>query len=181
MSNGIFVVDYDSRYPSLFHDLGSRLRTALGSMALRIDHIGSTAVPHLLAKPVIDIQISVAALEPVAEYQTAIETLGFFWRQDNPDRMKRYFREVPGTRRTHIHVRRAGSWSEQFALLFRDYLRATPDDARRYGQLKSTLAQRYADDRHAYTDAKEPFIWETMLRADQWAKQVGWEPEPSDC
>jgi GrpB-like predicted nucleotidyltransferase (UPF0157 family) len=87
-------------------------------------------VPGLDAKPVIDIQISVASFEPLDDYRLPMEELGYVYRGDNPERTKRYFRESPGQRRTHIHVRRLGSWSEQFALLFRDYLRANPEDAR---------------------------------------------------
>jgi GrpB-like predicted nucleotidyltransferase (UPF0157 family) len=180
-SNEIFVVPYDHRWPERFRQLSGRLRAALGPAALRIDHIGSTAVPHLSAKPVIDLQISVAALEPVEGYRHRIEALGFIWRAGNTDRMKRYFREVPGARRTHIHVRRAGSWSEQFALLFRDYLRQNPAEAERYAALKIALATQYPDDWHAYTSAKEPFIWETIRRADAWAHNLGWEPGPADC
>ncbi len=181
VSNEVFVVPYDHSWPKRFGELGRRLRAALGPLALRIDHIGSTAVPNLSAKPVIDLQISLAALEPVEGYRANIEALGFIWRAGNTDRMKRYFREIPGVRRTHIHVRRAGSWSEQFALLFRDYLRQHPAEAERYAALKIALAGQHADDWHAYTTAKDPFIWATIRRADEWAHNLGWEPGPSDC
>ena len=110
----------------------ARLRAALGGAALRIDHIGSTAVPGLAAKPVLDVQISVAAFEPLAAFRAPLEGLGYVYRAANPERTKRYFREPPGGRRTHLHVRLRGHWSEQFALLFRDYLRAHPAAAARY-------------------------------------------------
>jgi GrpB-like predicted nucleotidyltransferase (UPF0157 family) len=180
-SQDIEVVQYDERWPSLFRELGGTLRDALGDVALRIDHIGSTAVPGLAAKPIIDVQVSVASFEPFDPVRIPMEGLGFVWRAGNPDRMKRYFREAPGTRRTHIHVRRAGSWSEQYALLFRDYLRTHDGDAARYAALKWDLAERYRQDRIAYTDAKGPFIWVTMAKADAWAQEVGWEPGPSDA
>jgi hypothetical protein len=106
---------------------------------------------------VIDIQISAAALEPVAPFREPLERLGFVYREDNAERTKRYFREPPGQPRTHIHVRRAGSFSEQFPLLFRDYLRTHADEARAYGTLKRRLAQQFRRDRIAYTDAKVPF------------------------
>jgi GrpB-like predicted nucleotidyltransferase (UPF0157 family) len=95
--------------------------------------------------------------------------------------LTRYFRELPGTRRKHIHVRQHGSWNEQFALLFRDYLRADPTMAARYAQLKLTLAHQYAHDRRRYGEAKHPFIWATMEQADAWAQLVGWSPGPSDA
>jgi GrpB-like predicted nucleotidyltransferase (UPF0157 family) len=183
VAEGVVVVQYDAEWPRLFDEIGARLRPELADVALRIDHIGSTAVPGLDAKPIIDIQISVAALEPIDAYRTPIERVGFVYRADNPERTKRYFREPPRDRRTHIHVRRAGSFSEQFALLFRDYLRAHPEQAAKYAELKHSLAARFArpEQRHEYVEAKVPFTWETMRLADDWAQATGWEPGMSDC
>jgi GrpB-like predicted nucleotidyltransferase (UPF0157 family) len=181
MIDPIVVVSYDLEWPRQFELLGRRLRAALGDQAIRIDHIGSTAVPNLAAKPVLDLQISVAALEPVDAYRPALEAAGFSWRPDNPDLTKRYFREQAGSPRTHIHVHRAGSWSEQFVLLFRDYLRAHPAEADAYARLKIELAQQYRDDRPAYVDAKSPFIWTIMQQASEWSQQTGWQPGPSDA
>jgi GrpB-like predicted nucleotidyltransferase (UPF0157 family) len=175
------VVPYDPEWAVLFSDLGARLRRELGDAASRIDHIGSTAVRGLDAKPIIDVQISVASLEPVDAYRSALERCGFVWRSDNTELTKRYFRERRGSRRTHIHVRRAGSFSEQFALLFRDYLRAHPTQAAEYACVKHRLAPLLLTDRHAYVEAKAPFIWETIHLADEWAQATGWQPGESDC
>lgn len=175
------IQPYDPAWPLLFGALGRQLRAALGVTAIRIDHIGSTAVPGLAAKPIVDVQISVAALEPVDAYRAPLEGLRFVFRAENPERTKRYFREAPGTRRTHIHVRRAGSWAEQFALLFRDYLRVHPEDRDRYAEVKRRLAREHSADRHAYTEAKSAFIWEILARADRWSQDVGWQPGPSDA
>jgi GrpB-like predicted nucleotidyltransferase (UPF0157 family) len=175
------IVPYSIEWPEMFRALGRSLRDALGDVAIRIDHIGSTAVPGLAAKPIIDVQISVLAFEPLDAYRRPLERLGFVFRADNPELTKRYFREPPAARRTHLHVRRSGSWAEQFALLFRDYLRAHADDAERYERLKRELADKYREHRHAYTEAKVPFIWEIMGRADRWSQEVGWEPGPSDA
>jgi GrpB-like predicted nucleotidyltransferase (UPF0157 family) len=150
-------------------------------VAIRIDHIGSTSVPGLAAKPVIDIQISVARLDPVQPFCGPLQGLGFVYHSDNPERTKRFFREPPGHPRTHIHIRRAGSFSEQFPLLFRDFLRANGQAAAEYETVKRSLAERYRLDRHAYTDAKGPIVWEIIRRADDWAQQTGWEPGPSDA
>jgi GrpB-like predicted nucleotidyltransferase (UPF0157 family) len=177
----IRVVPYDSAWPLKFARQAAQLRDALGPVALRIDHIGSTAIPQLAAKPVIDIQISVADFEPLDAYRARLERLGYVFRADNPERTKRYFREPLGQRRTHIHVRRAGSFSEQFALLFRDFMRVHPDVAAEYADLKITLAERYSGDRTAYTDAKGPFIWTVIAQADAWAQRTGWIPGPSDA
>jgi len=150
------------------------MRSALGDVALRIDHIGSTAVPGLDAKPIIDIQISVADFDPLDAFRLPLEGIGYVFRSDNPERTKRYFRESPGHPRTHVHVRRSGSWAEQFALLFRDFLREHVEEARRYAALKHSLAALHRTERERYTEAKEPYIWELMWRADRWSQDVGW-------
>ena len=161
------VVDYDPAWPALFGETGLALRTVLGTVALRIDHIGSTAVVGLAAKPVIDVQISVAAFEPIETFKDPLERLGYVYRADNPERTKRYFREAPGSRRTHIHVRRAGSFSEQFPLLLRDYLRCHGGAAAEFAAVKRQLAERFRYDRAGYTVAKNPYVWELIRRADE--------------
>ncbi|GAA5029151.1 GrpB family protein [Actinopolymorpha pittospori] len=175
------IVAYRDTWPGTFAVLGSRLRGGLGDVALRIDHIGSTSVPGLAAKPVIDIQISVAEFEPVDSFRGPLRELGFEHRVDNPDRTKRYFREAPGQRRTHIHVRRSGSFSQQYALLFRDYLRAHADAAKEYADVKRQCAAEHSHDREAYVEAKAFFVWELIRRADGWAQRIGWQPGPSDA
>ena len=181
VSDPVRVVAYDPEWPALFREQAGALRAALGEVAVRIDHIGSTAVPGLVAKPIIDVQISVAAFEPLDAFRVPLERLGYVFRADNQERTKRYFREPPGSRRTHVHVRRAGSFSEQLALLFRDFLRTHRDWADRYGELKLALAETYASDRHRYTDEKQPFTWEALAQADAWAQRTGWLPGPSDA
>lgn len=105
----LLIADYTTDWPEQFIRMARELRRVLGGSALRIDHIGSTAVPGLAAKPIIDLQLSVAELEPVSAYRERIESCGFAWRSDNPERTKRYFREVPPRPRTHLHVRRAAA------------------------------------------------------------------------
>lgn len=174
------IHEYTTEWGREFQTLGSALRSALAESALRIDHIGSTSIPALAAKPIIDIQVSVQALEPM-DFRAPIESLGYVWRHDNPEKTKRYFREQPGSRRTHVHVRRAGSWHEQYALLFRDYMRRHKDACQRYEQVKRTLAAKYPSDMQSYTEAKTPIFWEIMQKADRWAAATGWEPGPSDA
>lgn len=177
----VAVVPYDSEWPARFRELAGPIREVLGSVALRIDHVGSTSIPGLAAKPIIDIQISVQDFHLFESYGGPLQSLGYVFRSENPELTKRYFREKPGSERIHVHVRRAGSWAEQFALLFRDFLRAYDEEARKYEELKRELAERFRTDRHAYTDAKQPFIWDLMGRADRWSQEVGWVPGPSDA
>lgn len=178
--DSVVIVDHDREWRDEFARLGAALRQAVGDTATRIDHIGSTSIPGLGAKPIIDIQISVPTLEPMA-YRAPIESLGFIWREHNPELTKRYFRETPGSRRTHIHVRKHGSWHEQYALLFRDYVREHGDAAARYETVKRELAARFQNERTRYTDAKADIFWEIMTLADRWAADTGWEPGPPDA
>jgi GrpB-like predicted nucleotidyltransferase (UPF0157 family) len=174
------IAGYDPAWPRLFREMAQRLRGAVRETALRIDHIGSTSVPGLAAKPIIDIQISVAHLEPVDAYAVPLHELGYLFRPTNPDLTKRFFHSPPDTPRCHIHVRRMGSWSEQFALLFRDYMRTHAEDARRYADLKQSLATPDRDVQE-YTELKGPFIWEIMVKATDWSQVIGWEPGPRDA
>ena len=180
MPDPVLIVPYDPEWRRLFLELGTALREVLGETALRIDHIGSTSVAGLDAKPIIDVQVSVRSLEPLEAYCALIEGLGYVYRKDNDDLTQRYFRETQGKRRTHIHVVRAGSWHEQFALLFRDYMRTHEQDARAYAELKYRLAGKYRNERWNYTSGKAPFIWETMLKADRWCQAIGWQPSSSE-
>ena len=180
MPDKLFVVPYDPTWPDQFIALAAPMRDVLGKTALRIDHIGSTSVVGLAAKDIIDIQVSVASLEPLDPIRVPLEGLGYIFRAYNDDLTKRYFREAPGKKRTHIHVRKMGSWAQQFALLFRDYIRAHPEDADRYAQLKIKLATELVDRRQDYVDAKGPFIWEIMQKASFWSQTIGWETGPSD-
>lgn len=180
MTEPILVTPYDPQWAEEFRDIGTRLRQALRDTALRVDHIGSTSVIGLDAKPIIDIQISVSYFEPVQEYLEPLQNIGYVYRRDNPERTKRYFREGKGMRRTHIHVREHGSFGEQFALLFRDYLRVHPDEAKYYATIKYQLKDQFEHERHRYVEAKEPFIWEIMRRASSWSQQVGWKPGKTD-
>lgn len=178
----ITVEEYSPDWPHMFRNLASRIRSAIGPAATRIDHIGSTSIPGLAAKPIIDIQISVASFDPMEPYRLPLESLGFEYRVANPELTKRYFKEPHGVEEhTHIHVRRAGSFSEQFPLLFRDYMRCHAAAASEYARLKLQLAGQYRDDRHGYTEAKDAFIWDIMRRADKWAQDTGWQPGLSDA
>ncbi|MES5929838.1 GrpB family protein [Bacillus cereus group sp. MG9] len=181
MSDKIIVVPYKSEWSKEFQNLGDSLRSVLGDVAIRIDHIGSTSIPGLAAKPIIDIQISVNSLELLDSFKKPLKSLGFIYRADNSDRSKSYFREIPDSKRTHIHVRREGSWPEQLALLFRDYMRTHPEDCKQYGELKYRLAEKYTNNRHMYTESKDPLIWEILRKADKWSQNIGWIPQRTDA
>ncbi|MEL6191701.1 MAG: GrpB family protein [Bacteroidota bacterium] len=176
----IEVLAYDPAWKERFALLAKDLRASLRGKALRIDHVGSTSVVDMWAKPIVDIQISVHSLDLLEEFRLPLEQLGYIFRADNPDLTKRYFREKPGTTRTHIHVRQAGSYSEQEALLFRDYLRKQPEKAEKYSAFKQSLAVQHRDFPKRYVEEKAPFIHSMLMNARVWSQEVGWFPGESD-
>ncbi len=107
MAEAIEIHPYDPEWVKEFTEIGKKMREALREVAVRIDHIGSTSIPGLAAKPIIDIQISVGSLEPVKPFLEPLEGLGYYWRSGRKyEKTKRYFRETDGMRRTHVHVRK---------------------------------------------------------------------------
>jgi GrpB-like predicted nucleotidyltransferase (UPF0157 family) len=167
------IVPYEASWPHRFQEWRTRLAAVLGTAALTIDHVGSTAVPGLAAKPIVDIQVGVADLEDEASYVTAIESTGVPLR--SRDAVHRYFRPRPGQPRlVQVHVCRAyGPWARDH-VLFRDYLRQMPTARDNYASLKIRLAKEYRDDRLAYTDAAANFILDTLVAARTWAAATGW-------
>lgn len=167
------VVDYDPAWPARFAAWRDRLGVALGATARRIDHVGSTAVQRLAAKPVVDVQVSVPDLGDEAAYVSAIERVGVAFR--SRDDQHRYFRPAGDRPRdVQVHVCAAGSRWERDHLLFRDYMRANSDAAEAYGSLKRRLAERYRADRIAYNEAKTEFIVGQMELAERWAAETRW-------
>ncbi|MDK2980754.1 MAG: hypothetical protein PWQ55_1101 [Chloroflexota bacterium] len=184
----IVICDYNPDWPREFEAIRTELQGILGERALRIDHIGSTSVPGLGAKDVIDVQVTVCELEPaIVGLMTAA---GFQHRVDitadhlpcgeDPDPRlweKFYFMQPPGRRLIHVHVRRQGSPNQRYPLLFRDYLRAHPHSAATVERIKRALARYHADDNVAYYDIKDPaydLIWDA---AQEWAAHTAWQPE----
>ncbi len=156
----IEIVEYDPRWPELFRQEEALLRKVLGPIpGLLIDHCGSTAVPGLEAKPIIDILIRVESRAYWPQMVDPIEGLGYFYWATNPEKDTLYFAKgMPpfGERRTHhIHVYDLNRKKE---LLFRDYLRTHPEEARQYVNLKRQLAEKFTFDREGYTKAKTEFI-----------------------
>lgn len=174
----VVVVAHDPSWSARFGEWRELLHQSLGSVAHRIEHIGSTAVPGLDAKPVVDIQVSIAEPEDETAYVPAIEDLGVALRSREGEG-HRYFRPA-GTRKrdVQIHVCRAGSDWERRHLLFRDYLRAEPAAREAYADLKRELARRYRDDRIAYTEGKTGFILDAMADVASWATRTGWALPP---
>jgi GrpB-like predicted nucleotidyltransferase (UPF0157 family) len=154
------IVPYNPKWVSEFENERRLIARALGPLALRIDHNGSTAVPGLAAKPVIDIQISVARLHPISAYSARLEALGYVHQPHPDDSFCPFFGKPHDWPRTHhVHLVESGGPEERRTLAFRDYLRAHPSVAREYEALKRELAGQFTGATlQSYADAKSEFI-----------------------
>jgi GrpB-like predicted nucleotidyltransferase (UPF0157 family) len=167
----VFVVPYEGAWPSLFGQEKARIERAIGPFVEEIEHIGSTAVPGLAAKPVIDIMVGVRSLDDSPALVERLGAIGYEYVPELERQMpsRRYFRKLRGGRRTHqIHlVERSNSeWWDRH-VLFRDHLRAHPKAAEEYAHLKRRLSERFEEDRDAYTDAKTAFISGILRRTEE--------------
>jgi len=190
------LVAYDPSWPEEARRIMARLNTACGHRAKRIDHIGSTAVPGMDAKDVIDIQVTVDSVQTAGELADALHSAGYPWvrsvsadtatadarsrvvrfdHSDDPALWHKHFHASadPG-RPTHIHIRVDGWPNQQFALLFTDWLAANPSVRADYLAVKRAAATQH--DSGAYADAKEPWFLDAYRRAWEWADTTGWEP-----
>jgi len=159
----VIIAAYDPRWPHEFDAERARIGHGLGALALRIDHNGSTAVPGLAAKPIIDIQISVARLDSIATYAERLAPLGYVHMPHGDDAVCPFFhRPAQWPHTHHVHLVEAGGDEERRTLAFRDYLREHEPVAREYETLKRALAGEFsesdASSREAYANAKRDFI-----------------------
>lgn len=166
----IYLSPYDAHWPERFEEERAQLESALSEwLAGPIEHIGSTAVPGLIAKPVIDIMAGVRDLPSSLSARAAVAPLGYQYFPYRPEVMHWFCKPSPARRTHHLHLVPVESalWSER--LLFRDYLRRSSTAAAEYAALKVTLAERHRFDREAYTDAKGSFVRTILERARQSA------------
>jgi GrpB-like predicted nucleotidyltransferase (UPF0157 family) len=170
--SAIRIVDHDPEWASLARAEMRRIAGALGEVAVRVDHVGSTAVPGLAAKPIIDLQLSVAAIDPLEPYREPLERLGYLFVPD-PAFPDFHFFALPAERpRTHhLHVCESRRAHEQRHLAVRDFLRSHPNEAANYGALKGKLAADHPEDRLAYIEGKEAFMAALEARALAWTRR----------
>jgi GrpB-like predicted nucleotidyltransferase (UPF0157 family) len=160
----IEIVEYDPCWPALYAEERARVEVVLGGLVESIEHIGSTSVPGLSAKPIIDLLVTVARLGPVYPYIERLESLGYayFPVLGNADRYA-FGMGIPHTH--HLHIVEQGSEAHLRPLAFRNYLRIHPEAARQYEALKRVLATRFQHDRAAYNQAKTDFILSIEAKA----------------
>jgi GrpB-like predicted nucleotidyltransferase (UPF0157 family) len=166
----ILIVDYSQSWPERFERERAHIARVLGPTLIRIDHIGSTSIPGLAAKPIVDIQASVPDVEDDDQYMSLLESIGYVLRLREVDH--RMLRTPAVT--VHVHICSAGSEWERRHLLFRDWLRADERDRRAYENLKRQLAVHDWPDVSEYTAAKTDLIAEIAGRAEAWAHATGW-------
>ncbi|MEX2107025.1 MAG: bifunctional GNAT family N-acetyltransferase/GrpB family protein [Solirubrobacterales bacterium] len=162
------IVPYDPRWPQLAERERAALEEAIGEWAVGgIHHVGSTAVPGLDAKPIIDILVGVEDLETSRACFEPLAQLGYMYAPYRSEEMHWFCKPHPSRRTHHLHLVPAGSRRFADELAFRDRLRAHPEIAREYASLKHDLAARFRDDREAYTDAKADFIRKVLNPAGE--------------
>ncbi len=161
--DAVVIVEYDPQWPALFEQERVRIQPAIAVFAVSIDHIGSTAVPGLCAKPIVDLLVTVEQLGPPDRYDRTLAAHGYVLRRD-PANTERYAfgkrdaqgrRPVPGY---NLHVVQHDGREHRRHIAFRDYLRMHPEAIGEYGDLKRRLAAAYGSDRDAYTNAKTAFV-----------------------
>lgn len=182
------IVPYRGSWVDEFADIAGRIREATGNWAVRIDHIGSTSVPGLAAKDIIDLQVGVRNLDLPGNVLDAMQDLGYQYRPGLRDHRppgahgpaadweKQYFRDTTDMRPTHVHVRVIGRPNWRYALLFRDYLRANSEARDAYAELKRRLAAHPAMTMDDYPDIKDPACDLIYVAAQAWATSTNWHP-----
>jgi GrpB-like predicted nucleotidyltransferase (UPF0157 family) len=160
----IEVVDYDGAWPRRAETACAELRDSLPGLFTAIEHVGSTAVPGLAAKPVIDLMAAAADLDQVTAHDGSLRALGYRRHDTGMPARLFYRRDQDGQRDCHLHVVPAQSWPARNELLLRDYLRMHPADAQAYAGLKRDLAAQYGSSAD-YTRAKTELIQELTDRA----------------
>lgn len=186
----IEIVPYKESWPSDFEILARAIAQQLAGLYTGIHHIGSTSVPGLGAKDVIDIQVTVPHLSE--QIIGRLQEIGIVWlshitgdhrppgQNDIPDvELSKWIFQATQPR-ANIHVRIGGYYNQRYPLLCRDYLRANPNAAKAYEVVKKNLSKYFADDANAYYDIKDPVFDIIMAGAELWAGQTGWEPTVSD-
>ncbi|HEX4304216.1 MAG TPA: GrpB family protein [Rhizomicrobium sp.] len=184
----IEIVPYRESWPAEFAAIAAELRALGGKHILAIHHIGSTAVPGLAAKDVIDLQVTVVDI--AAARSLPFNEPKFIRRLDvqdhnppgmslPPEQLEKCFYKTTG-RAANIHARIAGRFNQRYPLLCRDYLRAHPAAANAYAAIKIELARLFPEDMDSYYAIKDPVFDLMMAQAEEWAAQTAWSAPPSD-
>lgn len=160
------LVTYDDEWERLFKAEAERLHAAFGDEVIAIEHVGSTAIEGMVAKPVIDLLLVAEDVGETETWRTSLAELGYAFRPDDPVEDRLFFARGPESERTHyLSVTERGSDTHVEQLAFRDFLRENPDRAQAYARLKRELAAEFPDDRESYTEGKSRFVRRVLEEA----------------
>jgi len=169
MARRIVVVPYDPAWPAVFEAEAVRIVDLFGANAVKIHHIGSTAIPGLMAKPTIDLLFVVEDIEAVDALEPGMKAMGYRPKGENGIPGRRYFQKLAGEEHLfHVHAFEVGHPEIRRHLNFRDYLRAHPDVALAYQDLKLSLAEQFPYEPEAYNQGKTDFIRDVDQCAVSW-------------
>jgi len=170
MTRKIEVVPHNPNWAAMFQAEADQLTPIFGSEAVAIEHIGSSAIPGIKAKPIIDILVAVKDIEQVDDFNEQMIALGYEPRGEFGIPGRRYFStgHTDADRPRHVHAFQSGNPQVARHIDFRDYMRAHPDDAQAYSRLKETLAEKFPNDVESYTGGKSDFIHEIDRKAAEW-------------
>jgi GrpB-like predicted nucleotidyltransferase (UPF0157 family) len=164
LPNPVIIEDYDPRWPQLFEMLRSRIAPVLDELAISIEHVGSTAVPGLAAKPIIDIDVLLRSSTDLAVVIRKLADLGYEHRGDLGVSGREAFRAKAAAVQHHLYVCPLGSLEYDRHIAFRNYLRTHAADAHAYVLLKRQLASKFGSDREGYNEAKSDFVQRILRR-----------------
>jgi GrpB-like predicted nucleotidyltransferase (UPF0157 family) len=165
MSAPVIIEDYDPRWPEQFESLRARICRALGLLAVAVEHVGSTAVPGLAAKPIIDLDVLLRDPGDLAEAIARLAGLGYAHRGDLGVPGREAFKAPPDEFPHHLYACMPDSREYRRHLAFRDHLRCHPEDAKEYASLKRKLAAEFGPDREGYSQAKTEFVKKILGQA----------------
>lgn len=158
MADPVIIEPYDPNWPRHFEAVSTRIAAACGDLIMRIEHVGSTAVPGLAAKPIIDLDVVIADEAGFPPVRMRLEAVGYVYEGDKGIPGREAFNQPPGPIKHHLYVCVQTNTELARHCAFRDALRADPDLVRAYTDLKQSLAERFRDDRAAYSEAKSEFV-----------------------
>lgn len=170
----VHIVKYDPSWPEKFENEKMLVAQTLGDWIVGgIHHVGSTSVPGLPAKPIIDIMVGVKNLEEAKSFIPLLEAVQYYYFPYKPNEMIWFCKPSPYKRTHHLYLMETSHPQWEARLAFRDYLKTHPEEKKAYEQLKKGLAERFRDDREAYTDAKTEFVKSIVQKA--LGKEISFE------
>lgn len=167
------LVEYNPKWQSNFGKEAKKLRKVLGRDCIDVQHVGSTAIPGILAKPIIDIALIVPSLKKVRRYQEKLKDIGYELKKNDTRKERLFFTKGPESKRTHyLHIGEIGGGYAEDMILFRDYLYNHRNEAKKYSALKEMLAEKYRNTREIYTAKKSKLIEEVIKKAKKFGRRI---------